>query len=184
MRPLALLVALAWPAWCLAGAIEDAEVQYKNGLYILVLAADLDADFDAVYAIVTDYDQLERISRTLIEATRLPSEDSGHLRRRLVTNTCILIYCKRAVLVEDVEEQGEHTILATVVPELSDFRSGRTEWRVRSLGEGRSRIELNAQMEPGFWIPPVVGPWLIRKKMLNEARDTVTQIEKLVSGAP
>lgn len=178
-RRLVLVIVLTWPLSCAAGKVIRAEVHHKAGRYTLVLAADLDADRAAVYAIVTDYDRLELISRTLVEASRLPSEDPSRERRRLVTNTCILLYCKKAALVEDVERNGTDTIYATIVPELSDFRSGWTEWRLSEQGDGRSRIDLHAEMEPDFWVPPLIGPWLIKQKMLNEARDTVEQIEKL-----
>jgi hypothetical protein len=34
---------------------------------------------------------------------------------------------------------------------------------------------------PAFWIPPVIGPWLIKKKMMEEGRVTIERIEELAS---
>ena len=161
-----------------AGQVQRAEVSHDQGTYHLRLDVELDADLEPVYAIATDFDNLERISPTVTEAERLPSPEPGLQRRKMVIRTCVLFYCLNANLVENAELSG-HMIVTTVIPEQSDFKSGRTVWIMTSRGPGHSRIELDSEVVPSFWIPPVVGPYIIKKKMLEEGRQTIERIEQL-----
>ena len=36
-------------------------------------------------------------------------------------------------------------------------------------------------MEPDFWIPPIIGPLLIKRSLLREAEYTIDRIEALAS---
>lgn len=164
-----------------AGEVRYADVKYQDGIYKLVLDVDLDADRDTVYAIVTDYQKLHRISDALVETTLLSEDKTGKKRRRLVAKTCILFFCFTAKMTEDVEEINNEIVLTTIVPELSDFSYGKTEWRVTSLGQGRSRIHFDCQQNPDFWIPPVIGPLFMKRKMLSEARQTIERIEHIAN---
>jgi hypothetical protein len=50
-----------------------------------------------------------------------------------------------------------------------------------SRGAGLSRIVLDCEVVPSFWIPPVIGPWVIKRKMLEEGRETILRIEALAA---
>lgn len=182
MSRLILLLCLGWPLGLRAGEVQHGTVEHRDGFYILELDVVLDTGLDGVYAIVSDYDGLRRISDAIVEAVRLDSPNPAGIRRRLVIRTCILLFCFKGSLVEDVEESGRDLITTTIVPELSDFKSGRSEWRLAALEDGRSRIQLYSELEPGFWIPPVVGPWLMKRKMYTQALDTINRIEALAAG--
>ena len=161
-----------------AGEIQRAKVQHKNGVYILELHVVLASRFEPVRAIVTDYDQLHRISDVLIETSLLSKEGADIKRRRLVTRICILIFCFTTKMVEDVWET-ENTIITRIIPEQSDYKYGETEWRVNSVDKDHSSIELYCTLEPAFWIPPVIGPFLMKQKMMSEAKKTINRIEEL-----
>lgn len=180
MRALAPAVLLACALDAGAGQVRRAEVSHDKGTYHMVLDVELDADLDPVYAIATDFDDLERISPTVSEASRLPDPAPGIQRRKMVIRTCMLFFCMNADLVEDAVLSG-HTIVTTVVPEESDFKSGQTTWTMTSRGPGLSRIVLDCVAVPAFWIPPVIGPWIIKKKMMEEGRVTIERIEKLAA---
>jgi hypothetical protein len=180
MRGLAPALLLLWTLPAAAGQVSRAEVTHDAGTYRLLLDVELDADLAPVYTIATDFDRLYRISPTVTESARLPPPGPGLERRLMVIRTCILFFCMKARLVEDAELVG-HTIVTTVVPEQSDFRSGRTVWTMSSRGAGLSRIVLDCEVVPSFWIPPVIGPWVIKRKMLEEGRETILRIEALAA---
>lgn len=166
-----------WPVLGQAGSVESAEVAYADGRYQLDLSMRIDSAPEVVYALVTDYARLDQISKTIIESAVL-DHDAG-LRRRLVTQTCVWFFCFTATLVEDVvESEPHHEIITTVVPELSDYRYGRTRWRI-TPDNGGTRIDFMALLEPDFWIPPLIGPWLMKQTMREEAERTVLKIEQL-----
>lgn len=180
MTRLAAVLLLSYSLTAAAGQVSRAEVSHEAGTYRLLLDVELDADLAPVYAIATDFDQLTRISPTIIESARLPAPGPGRERRKMVLRTCILFFCFDADFVEDAEIVDQ-TIITTIVPEQSDFHSGRTVWAMSSRGPGRSRIVFETEIVPAFWIPPVIGPWIIKNKMLEEGRVTIERIEELAS---
>lgn len=161
-----------------AGTVESAEVGYQAGRYTLDLTMHIDGDPQAVYALVTDYDALERLSDTIMESELLDSSSGDHKRRRLVTRVCILFFCFRSAMVEDVVENGEGTIATTIVPALSDYRYGESVWRIAAAESG-ARIHFQTTLEPDFWIPPLIGTWLLQQKMRTEAERTILAVERL-----
>ncbi len=158
-----------------AGTVENAEVEHDNGRYRLDLSMQIDSDPAAVYAIVTDYERLTRISRTIIDSSEL-EHDAG-IRRRLVTETCVWFFCFEATMVEDIIE-GDASVYARIVPEQSDYRYGESVWRVRAVNDG-TRVTFQCTIEPDFWVPPVIGTWMMKRRMREEAEHTVLNIEQL-----
>ncbi len=178
LHTLAKLVLLFISTTAAAGEIEQASVVYRKGVYILELNVVVSARFEPVYALITDYDRLHLISDVLIETRLLSDADAQVKRRRLVTRTCILIFCFTANMVEDVWE-ANNSIITKIIPEQSDYKFGRTKWQVDAVDDDRSRITLFCELEPDFWIPPFIGPYLMKKKMMSEAKKTIVHIEKL-----
>ena len=164
-----------------AGEIKTATVQYKNGIYTIFFTAELAASQADVFHIVTDYDRLSRLNE-MIEASSLLSKP-GYLpvKRQIIMHACILFYCRRVTLVESVNEFNMDTLLAIIVPAESDFESGESHWRVISLGQHATQLSLSSQLRPKFWIPPVIGPWLIKKKMIKELSVMVERLELLAN---
>jgi hypothetical protein len=133
----------------------------------------------AVYRIVTDYDHLERLNGALIESTLISSAGDPVIRLRQVTKTCILFFCFSATLVEDVEEIGTGLVLTTIDPSQSDFDYGHTRWEFTAEGKDYTRIHVLSRIKPSFWVPPLIGPWAVKNKMLKEVRETIDQVELL-----
>ncbi len=177
---LALWILLSVSLTTTAGEIQQAQVKHKDGVYILELNVVITAPIEPVHALVTDYDRLHLISEVLVETSLLSEADAEIKRRRLVTRTCILIFCFTAKMVEDVWET-ENTILTKIIPEQSDYKFGKTEWYVEKVDAEHSRIKLYCELEPGFWIPPFVGPYLMKQKMMSEAKKTIARIEVLAA---
>jgi hypothetical protein len=69
---------------------------------------------------------------------------------------------------------------ADIVPERSEFRSGRAIWKITAMGN-RSKLEYEATLEPDFFIPPVIGMSVIGKSMKNEVIYTFDRIERIAS---
>lgn len=174
------LLLLVFSGAATAGDVEYASVDHRDGVYFLVLNVTLEAGHDAVMAIVTDHENLHRVSDVIVETHLLDSTHSQSKRRKLVTRTCILVFCFKAIMVEDIEETAD-SIITRIVATESDFKSGATVWRVQQVDAGHSRIEINSELEPAFWIPPFIGPLLLKNKMLFEAKKTIRNIESLAS---
>ncbi|GEM_PF-5034809 len=85
--------------------------------------------------------------------------------------------------VQDVIESQDGTVMALLVPALSDFRYGYARLNLWQEPEG-TRILIRAEVEPDFWIPSLIGPWLIKRKLLSETLETVDRLEQLAKTAP
>ena len=62
----------------------------------------------------------------------------------------------------------------------SDLRHGYARVDMWQESEG-TRILIRSEVEPDFWIPPLIGPWVIKKKLRSEALETVRNLERFVS---
>ena len=118
----------------------------------------------------------------MIDASSLLTQP-GHLpaKRKIIMHTCILFYCRRITLIETVNEYNMNTVIAMVIPTESDFEFGESNWQVISLNDQATQLSLTSQLQPKFWIPPVIGPWLIKKKMIRELYVMVDRLELLAN---
>ena len=176
---LVLVLYLPVPVW--SGAVQSAHAGYHAGIYNLDFDVTIDGRVDVVYAIVTDYDRLKEISDIFVETDLIDSPDTKNKRRRLVSRGCILFFCYDATMVEDVQEIDNTIILTTVLPEQSDFKYGKSRWEVTAVDEDHSRIQFSYEIQPDFWVPPVIGPFIIKRKLLAEAIETIARIEALAT---
>ena len=163
-----------------AGNVMEAEVIHDSGVYTLSLDAWISAPVPKVHHALTDYTHLERVNPAVKESEIIHSSSSVHHRVRTLIEACIAFFCKRLMQVWDVEQQSDHVIVATIVPELSNFRSGNANWVLRKESSG-TRLRFTTQLEPSFWVPPLIGPWLIRYKLHKEALESVNNLERLGS---
>ena len=68
--------------------------------------------------------------------------------------------------------------MAISIPEESDFKFSRESWQLIEYEDGTLLI-YDFEMEPDFWVPPVVGPFVIQRALRDGAERAVDRIEKL-----
>ena len=134
-----------------------------------------------VYRRVTDHNHLYLLNDDVMESVLLTPLGAPVKKRRVILHVCILLFCRDMKLVESLQENGKDKLIATVVPEESDFRSGKTVWQVTPVGVAQSRLDLHSTFRPGFRVPPVIGPWLIKKKMKQGLSVIITRLESYAS---
>jgi len=178
---LLLLCLVLLPGGAEAGQVQDSDVSDHDGVYRVIMKMEINAGYRQVRDIVTDYGNIARLSRLIRKSSLVEAPDGG-IRRRLKCHVCILFFCSSPVIVEDVHEVNAHTIDTTVVPALSDFKSGYSQWRITVVDASHTLIRFEYVLEPDFWIPPLIGPPIIRNMLLDEAKHTINRIEKLARG--
>ncbi len=161
----------------LAATVLEARVVESHGNYDMSFDALIAAPYARVHALLTDYPGLPRFNPHIEEIVLLPSPDRGTLRMRVVSRPCVLVFCKTVVHVQQVREETPGDIIAKVVPEESDLRHGYMHWRI--LPEGtETRVVFQGDLTPGFWVPPLIGPALIKYSLRAEAMELVTNVER------
>ena len=126
---------------------------------------------------LTDYARLERVNPAVKENTIIETYSTDHHRVHTLIEACVAFFCKKLIQVWDVKHQSDHIIVATIVPDLSNFRSGNANWVLRKESSG-TRLRFTTQLEPSFWVPPLIGPWLIRYKLHKEALESIDNLER------
>ena len=61
-------------------------------------------------------------------------------------------------------------------PETSDFLLCNETWTF-SEENGGTVVVYNLKMKPKFWVPPGIGPFLIKRKLKNDGGDAIDRIE-------
>ena len=163
-----------------AGKVQHASVEHVDGQYYLKLGMLLEVQGEPVWDLISDHDQFHRISDEILESEFIGELGRGIKQRRLLTRTCVLVFCFSAKIVEQFRED-DYSIRTRFIPGLSDFDSGATTWRVIPLDENNCMVEFESELEPAFWIPPVLGPYIMKKKLLSVAKKSIRRIETLAA---
>ncbi len=145
------------------------------------LSARLNAPMDRSFAVFSDFRQLPQINDA-IERIEL-REGATPPAQRLYTRVrvCVWLFCTHLDQVQDIvrtDDAESHGLHAQVLPALSNLRDGHADWRMRDCS-GDTCLEFAAELEPDFWVPPLIGPWAIERAMRREAVQTAQGIERL-----
>jgi hypothetical protein len=176
-------------AWLCAGALPAAaesllalEVTHAQGRYRLRADMQIAAAPAAVRARLTDYANLPALNPAIRRSSVAEAPPPFDARVTTVIDACIQgLFCRALTRIEDVQEQPGR-LLAVIVPEGSDFRAGRTQWRLRPVVAG-VRVEYRAELTPGFVVPPVIGTALVRQELERELRLLLRNLERLAGAA-
>ncbi len=153
--------------------ISESEQRYRIEASFLV-----DASLAMVHALLTDYEQLPKLSPSILksEVIKTPESTQANARVRTRVRACVLIHCQTLQRVEDVRVSPRR-LVAVIVPEQSDFAAGHTEWLLTPLQDS-VRVDYRAQLEPGFQLFPLVGPALMKAGLERELRTFLGQLQE------
>jgi hypothetical protein len=171
-----LAALLLVPSLAGAGRILDSSVTLEDGVYAIAVEARIIASPDTVFGFLTDYERLPSINSSIRESSIIHTYGPAKHRVHTLIRACILFFCRSVRQVQDLEQQNKHLLVAHIIPELSDFRQGRAEWRL-SDAAGATDMHFTARLEPAFWVPPVIGPWLFRHKIVSELLESAAHME-------
>jgi len=154
----------------------ELEVSENGGVYHIKLATIINAPAEYVYRVLTDYVHLHRLHPAFIQSDILTSPGAGIVRVKTRILDCILIFCMGLDRVEDIREVPPNHLHTVIVPSLSNFQYGKADWRIEDMGD-RSQLIYEAQMKPDFTVIPVIGPYLVKRKLRDEMASSLGRIE-------
>lgn len=178
IRCLFIQVALVLCAsMALAGEIKELSVTENDGEYRLRIVSVLNAPPDYVHDVITDFEHGYRVNPSIVEAEILPTERDGVIRLRNHSEHRVGPFFFSIDWVGDIVELDDGSIKATTLPEFSSFESGTSTWELRSIGEQRTWLLHDLSLTPDFFIPPIIGPQLMKKYMEKDALASFNRIE-------
>jgi hypothetical protein len=160
--------------------IETIEVERVEGVYSLHAETLLDASPAAISSVILDFNRFGRISSVYKEYGYLDPQPDGTPTVFTRMEGCLMkhVFCKSMTRVERLEAAESGYIRTVTLPEQSDFLRSTSEWIIEAEGEG-ARMTYRLEMEPDFWVPPVVGPWYLKRTLLRGGGDAIDRIERL-----
>jgi hypothetical protein len=176
-----ILCALFLQLSAFAAELTDIEVAHEDGRYRLESTTIFDATPAQLYVVLTDYDQFEKFSSSFVEAENREADEQGRPQFYTRMEGCVLLFCKSYLRVGYLELKPEYDIIAIVDPERSNFKYSRERWQLIPEGE-RTKLVYEFEMEPAFWVPPLVGPYVIKKALRSGGKNAVNRIEALALG--
>jgi Polyketide cyclase / dehydrase and lipid transport len=175
-----VVIGVGYMSSSLPATLRTVDVWRKQDRYRVVADTHLDASPEAIYKVLLDFDgdRYQRISEIYKESSYLPPDNDGTPLVYTRVQGCLLWYCRSMRRVERLEIVTPEFIRSRTVPERSDFKYTLSEWTFAAEGTG-TRVTYMMEMEPNFWLPPFVGPWFLRRTLLQGAPAAIDQIELL-----
>lgn len=157
----------------------DVRIESRDRAYVIRMSFDVEANADQVRSVLTDYRNPGRLS-SAVRGREIISQQGGVTRVSTELRGCAVFFCKTMKLVQDVSESDD-SVRADVVPDGGDFRSGYLLWSIAGKDSGHAHVDFEAVMEPGFFVPPLIGDFLIRSALQKHVSEIA---QKLAIEAP
>ena len=161
-----------------ADSLDEATVFEKDGIYHIYITAKIAATEEHVRQVLTDYVHVYRLSDSVIESKVLESPIDGKELVQSRVLCCTALFCREVMRVDEISMLESGDLQAVIIPEQSDFISGTAVWEITSMGDS-TRLTYIASIEPGFFIPPVLGTQMVINNMRNEFKTTFYRIEHI-----
>jgi hypothetical protein len=163
-----------------AATIDSLDLSKRRGRYELIADAQLAATPESIYAVLTDYEDnaFQRISSVYKESDYLEPAPDGTPIVYTLMEGCLLRFCLRMKRVEKLETREPNYIKSYTLPERSNFKYSTSEW-VLEPHEGGTKMTYRLEMEPDFFVPPVIGPWYLKRTLASGGVRAVNRIERL-----
>lgn len=164
----------------LAGQIEQVQVERESNQYRLSISSQLAMPLAELQQLLTNYELVAQ-ANPAIKSLEVESQTlDGITRIKATLRVCIWFYCRSLQQTQNMQLVKPGHLVADLIPAESDFRYGRADWLMSDHATG-SHLTFSAALTPDFWVPPLIGPYVIKKKMREEAIETVLGLERLAA---
>lgn len=166
-----------------AAQVTGVEVIRDGGKFLIDMHLAIDASAPSVFRALQDYPAMARYNPDLRSVRVEPTSAPDRVRLFTTIHACVLIFCKtmhqEQVMTATANANGG-TLDAELVPRGGDFKRGQGVWIVRPCSTARARtcMDIHIELVPAFWVPPVIGRWVLGRKMDEEASRTAAGLEQ------
>ena len=94
---------------------------------------------------------------------------------------CVLFWCRTFIRIGYLELDPVDKVRAVVDAERSDFKFSYEHWQL-STEDDRTRLVYEFEMIPDFWVPPVLGPYYIKRALRRGGARAAQHIEARAIG--
>lgn len=177
-RLIAVVVWILVAASASAADLVSLEVDHEDGRYSMESVVWFDAEVDATYEVFSRWDLSTGFSSAIVEARDLEPDEQGRPGFYVRNKGCVLFFCKSLVRQGYVEAPDDRLLLAYTDPARSDFRFCEESWEFAEENGG-TRVRYVLQFEPDFWVPPAIGPYMIKRRLSSGGSKAIGRIEAI-----
>lgn len=156
--------------------------QYKENHYRVKLLIKIPAHPDAVINELQRYSKIQDLHEDII-SSKVISYENNVSQIEVISNRCILFICFPIVQTMNFVRINNRTLEASIIPQKSDFLSGHMRWFVTLSSEG-SLLEYTGEFEPDFWVPPLIGPWVVEMDLATASVEVIQALAERITGKP
>jgi hypothetical protein len=153
-------------------------VDREGKTYTMRSEVYFNVDRVTLYNVFRDWNLSTEFSSWVVEARNLEPDETGQPGFYIKNQGCVLFVCKTLIREGYVEVEPYTLIRASADADKSDFAISDETWHFESEGDG-TVVVYELELSPKFWIPPVVGPWAIKRKLKNDGGDALDRIEAI-----
>jgi hypothetical protein len=158
--------------------LRDINIELEDERYHLTSETYLDVAPDSLYRVLSNFELFEKFTSAIVESKNTGPDEMGRPGFYARMEGCVLLFCKSFIRNGHVLLSPGVEIVAVANPEHSDFIFSRESWKLIPEGDGTVMI-YDFELEPAFWVPPVIGPIYIQHALRGGAERAVDRIEAL-----
>jgi len=155
-----------------AQAEPEIKIGSRGGVISIQIGLQIPADAATAWQVLTDYDHLAEFLPNL-RASRVISAPGEPLQIEQLGETGFLFFSFSIDVVLEIAESPPRTLGFRAIR--GNMRRMRGEWRIMPADAG-IRMEYESEMEPDFWVPPLIGPAVIRRDVAGQVAGLVREI--------
>jgi len=175
-----MLSLLPGPSLC--ADINTVEITREKDRYHLHTNTTVYARIDNVRRIITDYKNLTSIIPNLKESKLLNESENERTTVSMLTKICVFFLCYNIRHVQTFHTIKDDILFSRIIPGMSNFKSGWMRWEIKEMNSNKmhpvTQIIVDIEMTPDFFVPPLIGPYQIKRKMLEITRATINNLEE------
>jgi hypothetical protein len=181
--PFLFLLLLLLPAATGSAELKHVTVDKVDGHYLMHSETWFATEVEQLYGVLLDYDLSSQFSSVIVEARNVEPDEQGRPQFYTQYKTCLLFFCMDFVRNGYIETEQNVFIRATGNPETSDFHVSKEYWEFSQDGDGTMLI-YDVDLKPKFWIPPVIGPYILKRKLKYGSGNAINRIEAIAQAWP
>lgn len=161
-----------------AAELRSIKVEHAKGRYSVASEVWFDAEIEQVFEVFRQWDLSTQFSSAIAESRDIAADETGRPGYYVRNQGCVLFFCKSFVRQGYVELKLNEELYAVADPDISDFKLSSESWTFVAENGG-TVVSYQLLMEPDFWIPPGIGPYLIKRKFRNNGGEAIDRIEAI-----
>jgi len=184
MKPLLLTIFIffcLFSPFSSSATLTTVNIEKQGERYILHITVQVNANVDSVKQIITDYENLTSINPYLKESKVISMTDNKRTTVSMLTEACVLFICFKIRHVDIFQRVGDDIIFIRTIPKISDFKEGWSRWTIKEINSNNNKtvtqLSLDSEMVPDFFILPIIGPYQLKKKIIEIASVTINNLE-------